>query len=83
MKTDFCKRLIETHPLHLKLKTFFITLLNGTDPFLTLSAFHMFQQTLSLHHFVMKDKYFEQIEISTVRRAQKRQTMVELNRGNC
>ena len=59
LKTGFCKRLIETHPLHLKLKTFFITLLNVNDPVLTLSAFHMFQQTLSLHHFVMKDKYFE------------------------
>ena len=27
----------------------------------------MFHQTLTLHHFVMKEKYSDQIEITTVR----------------
>ena len=38
-----------------------------TDLFLTLSAFHVFHQMLTLRHFVMKEKYFGQIEITTVR----------------
>ena len=38
-----------------------------TDPFLTQSPFHLLPQTLALHHFVMKEKYFDQIKITIVR----------------